>query len=208
MSNPALEEENLWDHGEAADNHDLLYRHSDHASPPNAPVMDQVLSSCRMSEQRLEEDDKEIEDDKEEGEEEEEEEEAEEEEEEEEKGISCSGTKLPQLGTLELGEHCSNFGILQKAPPSGPGIVLSLPQYTTEQTTLLATEAENFPSDFDPSTCQEVLVGVGASREVSSCREDTDHLLIEEEEPESEAEMARFSDVETMVSFLLALTSL
>lgn len=205
MSNPALEEENLWDHGEAADNHDLLYRHSDHTSPPNAPVMDQVLSSCRMSEQRLEEDEKELEDDKEEG---EEEEEAEEEEEEEEKGISCSGTQLPQLGTLELGEHCSNFGILQKAPPSGPGIVLSLPQYTTEQTTLLATEAEDFPSDFDPSTCQEVLVGVGASREVSSCREDTDQLLIEEEEPESEAEMARFSDVETMVSFLLALTSL
>ncbi|KAH8946451.1 hypothetical protein BDL97_12G095900 [Sphagnum fallax] len=196
MSNPAPEEENLWDHGEAADNHDLLYRHSDHASPPNAPVMDQVLSSCRMSEQRLEEDDKEIEDDKEEG---EEEEEAEEEDEEEEKGISCSGTQLPQIGTLELGEHCSNFGILQKIPPSGPGIVLSLPQYTTEHTTRLATEAENFPSDFDPSTCQEVLAGVGASREVSSCREDTDHLLIEEEEPESEAEMARFSDVETMI---------
>ncbi|CAK9862278.1 unnamed protein product [Sphagnum jensenii] len=110
-----------------------------------------------------------------------------------------SSTQLPQLGTLELGEHCSNFGILQKIPPSGPGIVLSLPQYTTEHTTLLATEAENFPSDFDPSTCQEVLAGVGASREVSSCREDTDHLLIEEEEPESEAEMARFSDVETMI---------
>ncbi|CAK9199901.1 unnamed protein product [Sphagnum troendelagicum] len=122
-----------------------------------------------------------------------------EEDEEEEKGISCSGTQLPQLGTVELGEHCSNFGILQKIPPSGPGIVLSLPQYTTEHTTLLATEAENFPSDFDPSTCQEVLAGMGASREVSSCREDTDHLLIEEEEPESEAEMARFSDVETMI---------
>lgn len=77
----------------------------------------------------------------------------------------------------------------------------SLPEYSGAQPGFHEAEVEGYTAELDPIAKQEAQAGAeGDAAELKTGGEASGHLQIEEKEPESETEMARFSDVETMVN--------
>lgn len=104
--------------------------------------------------------------------------------------VPLAGSSIPLVGYgSALGEE---EPALDTMISEGPSILMG------EQVLSVEGEGDDYRTEFDPQTGQEILVRLDP--DTGEPRSDGDASPGEiEEEPESDPEMARFSDVETMV---------